>query len=137
MKKWIVGLVLIVVVFGGGYFAATNLLPQTETKEVASQQDVETVKVSVVLNFGEDENANTYGLDLEEGKNALEATKNVTGGQVTLDKSGLVGSINGVKADTSKKEYWAFYVNGEYAQVGPADYKVKQGDKIEWKIETF
>lgn len=137
MKKLAVALVLIIFVLGGGYFAVTNLLPQNDTKESLTQQDVKTLKISVVLNFGKDKSANTHSLNLEEGKNALEATKNVTGGEVTLDKSGLVDSINGVKVDSSKKEYWAFYVNGEYAKVGPADYKVKQGDTIEWKIETF
>ena len=137
MKKLAVVLVLIIIVLGGGYFAVTNLLPQNDTKESSTQQDVKTLKATVVLNFGEEEKSNTYSLNLEEGKTALEATKNATGGKVTLDNSGLVDSINGVKADSSKKEYWAFYVNGEYAKVGPADYKVRQGDTIEWKIETF
>ena len=40
-------------------------------------------------------------------------------------------------AEESKKEYWAFYINGKMANVGAADYQTKEGDKIEWKIEKY
>lgn len=71
----------------------------------------------------------------EEGVDALTLLKQ----QVTVeqDQSGLVVSINGRKADSPKQEYWAFYVNGKLAPVGPAEYKTKEGDKVEWKIETY
>jgi len=48
-----------------------------------------------------------------------------------------VVSINGRKADAQKHEYWAFYVNGKLSDVGPADYKTKDGDVVEWKIEKY
>lgn len=70
-----------------------------------------------------------------EGKNALTLLKEKA--EVEQDSSGLVVSINGRKAESSKREYWAFYVNGELAPVGPADYKTKERDKIEWKIEKY
>lgn len=56
---------------------------------------------------------------------------------VAQDRSGLVVSINGRKADSAKHEYWAFLVNGKMATVGPADYVTKNTDKIEWKIEKY
>ncbi len=56
---------------------------------------------------------------------------------VQQDQSGLVVSINNRKADSGKREYWAFYVNGKLASVGPAAYKTKDGDRIEWKIEKY
>lgn len=56
---------------------------------------------------------------------------------VEQDSSGLVVSINGRKADNSKHEFWAFFVNGKEAMVGPADYQSKDGDQIEWKIEHY
>ena len=56
---------------------------------------------------------------------------------VEQDPSGLVVSINNRKADSGKREYWAFYVNGAFAPVGPAEYKTKDTDKIEWKTETY
>lgn len=50
-----------------------------------------------------------------------------------------IHTINGVKADyNSGATYWAFYVNGEYANYGPSEQPVADEDKIkieyaEWK----
>lgn len=70
-----------------------------------------------------------------EGKDALELLKELA--PIEQDASGLVVSINNRKADSAKREYWAFYVNGKLSEVGPADYKPKSGDRIEWKIERY
>jgi hypothetical protein len=56
---------------------------------------------------------------------------------VEQDKSGMVASINGRKADSEKREFWGFYVNGQMAQVGAADYETKEEDIIDWKIEKY
>ncbi len=71
----------------------------------------------------------------EAGKDALTLLKE----KATLeqDKSGLIISINGRKADNSKHEYWAFYVNGKSAAVGPADYQTQSTDTIQWKIDKY
>lgn len=59
--------------------------------------------------------------------------------QVRVEKSpsGFVTAINNRKANESNHEFWAFYVNGEQAQVGAADFQTKDTDQIEWKIETY
>jgi hypothetical protein len=71
----------------------------------------------------------------KEGIDALTLLKQLT--KVEQDSSGLVTSINNRKADTSKKEYWSFFVNNKMAEVGPADYVTKDTDQIEWKIQTY
>ena len=71
----------------------------------------------------------------QTGKDALILLKEKA--VVEQDKSGLVVSINNREAMVSKREYWAFYVNGKLAPVGPADYKTKDADVIEWKIEKY
>lgn len=50
---------------------------------------------------------------------------------------GMVTTINKREAKDQAKEYWAFYVNGEMATVGAAEYITKEGDRIEWRIETY
>ncbi len=70
-----------------------------------------------------------------EGKDALTLLKQKA--EVAQDNSGLVVAINGRKAESAKREYWAFYVNGKMAEVGPADYKTKEGDTIEWRISNY
>jgi hypothetical protein len=71
----------------------------------------------------------------KEGVDALTLLKEKTA--VEQDKSGMVVSINGRKADNEKREFWGFYVNGEMAQVGSADFKTKNSDVINWKIENY
>ena len=48
----------------------------------------------------------------------------------------FVSRINGVPEDTSKY-FWAFYVNGEMAQVGASQYVTKSTDFVEWKLEEI
>lgn len=57
--------------------------------------------------------------------------------QVMESQPGFVSSINGRAADSLKKEFWSFYVNGKQAEVGAAEYITKDTDNIEWKIETY
>lgn len=71
----------------------------------------------------------------QTGKDALILLKEKS--VVEQDRSGLVDSINSRKAQASKHEFWAFYVNGKLAPVGPADYKTKDSDIIEWRIEKY
>ncbi len=80
-----------------------------------------------LFNFYENENKTALDL-LKSGHNV--ETKSFSG------VGEFVESINGVKAD-GKKEFWAFYLNGQQAQVGASDYKPKNGDVIEWKVEKI
>lgn len=71
----------------------------------------------------------------EEGKSALELLHEHA--SYEQEASGLIHTIDGRKTDNKRREYWAFYVNGKLAPVGPAEYQTKAGDKIEWKIEKY
>ena len=71
----------------------------------------------------------------EVGKDALAILRQKF--SVSQDNSGMINVIAGKKADATKREYWAFYVNGKMANVGPADYRTKNTDLIEWKIEKY
>ena len=48
----------------------------------------------------------------------------------------FVTEINNYSTE-GKKEFWAFYVNGKQSTVGAGGYQLKNGDKIEWKIEKY
>jgi len=75
----------------------------------------------------------TFSYKGENGVDALTLLKKKT--TVEQNKSGLVVSIKGNKP--TGHNYWAFYVNGKYAQVGPAQYKTKNSDVILWKVEKY
>lgn len=53
------------------------------------------------------------------------------------EQGGFVTSIKGISQDTGAGKYWVYYINGEYAPVGAADYIVQDGDEITWKLEGF
>jgi hypothetical protein len=71
----------------------------------------------------------------KEGVDALALLKEQNTAE--QNSSGLVTIINGRKAEDSKREYWAFYVNGEMATVGPGEYVTKDTDRIEWRVEKY
>jgi hypothetical protein len=71
----------------------------------------------------------------EDGMDALTLLKKIA--SVEQDSSGLVTGINGRNADSKKKEFWGFYINGKMSEVGPAEYQTKNEDTMEWKIETY
>lgn len=118
----IIVLVLVTNLSLGSYLSSQN---QTNNSNnvVATKEEAESPKDSFKYSGVE----NTNALQLLEQR-AKSIKKNV---------SGLVISINGRDADERKKEFWAFYVNGKMAEVGPAEYVTKDGDEVEWKIEKY
>ncbi len=77
-------------------------------------------------------------LKTQLGTTALDLTQQRMAVSVKGEGSNAyVVGINGRDADSSKKEYWAFYVNGKLSDVGAGSYQLKSGDKIEWKIEKY
>lgn len=73
------------------------------------------------------------------GKTALELLQQLDPQAFTSGEgaNAFVTSIGGREADQAKQEFWAFYVNGEQAQVGAGSYEMQDGDEITWKLETF
>lgn len=45
-----------------------------------------------------------------------------------------VDAVNGLRGGTNNK-YWMYYVNGELANIGAADYITVGGEIIEWRFE--
>lgn len=122
-------LVLVVLAIFAGYsFYQTKLL--STKKSIAQQTLTVYLKISGQKDFIKQE--------IISGKTALdlikEKTKVVTKGK---GANAYVVEINGRVAEDSKKEFWAFYVNGKKAEVGAGSYQLKEGDKIEWKIEKY
>ena len=78
---------------------------------------------------------NVFEYKGRNGVDALTLLKEKT--EVGQDKVGMVISIDKIKANSDKREFWGFYVNGKMAEVGAADYKTKDGDIIDWKIENY
>jgi len=122
-------LVLVALVIFAGYFFY-------QSKSQLTKKFVIKQNLSVYLKLAGEENFSKS--EVVVGKTALDLTKEKT--NIKTKGEGVnayVTEINGQEALNSKKEYWAFYVNGKMAKVGAGSYKLKEGDKIEWKIEKY
>jgi len=74
--------------------------------------------------------------DGQENKTAFDILKSLCEVKSSSSDFGeFVTSIDGITADDSN--YWAFFVNDEYANVGASSYKTKEGDVIRWQLETI
>lgn len=112
---------VLILVFSGLYVYRKSI-------KIVEKQSVKQISVSL----------NSKVLTIEEGKTVLDLLKKYT--KVETKGEGVnafIISIDGKKALTEKREYWAFFVNGKPATVGAGSYKLKSGDKIEWKIEKY
>lgn len=72
----------------------------------------------------------------QEGRTALELLKEKHKVETkSFDFGEMVVGIDGRVA--TDNEFWAFYINGNPAQVGAGDYQTKDSDSITWKLETY
>jgi len=125
-KQKILFPVLVVIVLFGVYLFRPQkqiVSPQNSTPPINS--------ISPTQNLLSDQ----FQYQGQEGIDALTLLKQKT--NVIQDSSGIVGSINGRKANSNQREFWSFYINGESAQIGPAAYITKNNDIINWKIEKY
>lgn len=129
MKK-ILLFVLFFLVIISGYFFYQNKFSLTKKSAIQQQKITVYLKLVGLPDFIKHE--------IPKGKTALDLTKEkadvVTKGE--KENAYIIG-INGVPALSSNKEFWAFYVNDKQAEVGAGSYVLKEGDKIEWKVEKF
>jgi hypothetical protein len=142
--NWTAAIVILIFVGIGGYFLSSNVNVQEKGQiadaAVTHNEQVKKIKASVLINPGDKQSKllSAQEVAIEEGKTALDLTKSVAKVKTKGEgQDAFVTSINGKAADSAKKEFWEFLVNGKSAEVGAGSYKLKDGDKIEWRISTF
>lgn len=115
-----------------GILAVILILPVIILSQQQPKTQQSILSAKTAIQHSQITNLNYKGQD---GNDALTLLKQ--NAVVEQDKSGLVTVINNRKAENASHEFWAFYVNGKQASVGPADYITKNEDLIQWKIEKF
>lgn len=98
------------------------------TQEVEAQKTVTFKIVTADTVLAERE------LEFEEGDTVLETLEKHFDVEAT---DGFVSSIEGATQSKDDQLYWMYYVNGEMADVGAADYQLSSGDLVEWRLEDF
>ncbi len=77
---------------------------------------------------------NSVEFTAEAGKTVLDQLKSQANVETQDSSYGeYVVAINGNKSDGAK--YWTYYIDGQMAQQGAADYITTGGEKISWRLE--
>lgn len=114
-------------------------------KENADSTDTSSEDVTVLGEGNTSFNFTVTDKDGKETKFEIHTDK-TTVGEALLEQKLIEGedsqyglyvkSVNGISADYDKDGvYWAFYVNGEYAQSGADSTNIKDGDTYSFKVE--
>ena len=124
---------------GCGNKDAKDTQTSTESTQSASTEATKLGEGQTVFNF--------LVVDQDGNETAFEIhTDKETVGEALLELDLIAGdnseyglyvkTVNGITADyDATQTYWAFYVNGEYAQTGVDSTKVNAGDTYSFKVE--
>lgn len=123
MKKVLSLLLALVMVF---CFASCDKKAETVEFKVSDLEG------NVVYDFSVDyKDGATAGELLEEGLKA----NNISYEKYEDTMIDVIGDL--AQDHTAWSQYWSFYLNGEYAQLGLWEQTVAAGDLVELKMETF
>lgn len=131
MKKFnnliVVVLIVAIAVFGAWFvWPKSAPAPQNQPSQTQTAEKIDVTADGKTVNY--------TGKD---GQTALAVLQSLT--QVTSEDSAygkMVTGINGVTAEKNKT-YWAFYVDGAYANEGAGTFITKNGQKLQWKLEAI
>ncbi|MBR1971283.1 MAG: DUF4430 domain-containing protein [Clostridia bacterium] len=112
------------------YFAFVNGNANQDLKEITVIVQIDEEKSYTVKTEG------AFAIDalieLKEQKNS-----NFTFEFETGEFGAYITSVNGKIADSLKNEYFAFYLNGEYAALGISEQAILDGDQIKLVLEAW
>lgn len=131
-KKIFIGIILLVVLMAGFGFAYKSFVvtPSSTNTTVASNHNLNKITFDVVV--GENV-VNSYEIETDKPYlgEALSSFSDIELDGTTSEYGLFVTEINGIKADDSKKEWWAFKKDGEMLQTGVDSTPIENGAKYE------
>lgn len=138
-------IILALLVLGGGstvvWFQGRQPVAEEQAAEVRGIQE-EVFTADLILDFGEEKIATYSGVRVEERtvlglllKAALDYGFEVDFTPPSGEMGAFVKSIGGV--ENTNKEFWQFWVGGEYGQVAMDQQEIEDGDVIEIKFRGF
>jgi len=139
MKKLLVALLSLGILFGCSNAPSTNESSNNNTAETVEKEETAAEIVTVVISKNNGEEI------IEEKEIEIESGKEVTVMDVmqanfdveTQFDGAFVASINGVAGSEEEKTSWFYSVNGEEAMVGANEYKLEPEDKIEFDLHKW
>lgn len=103
------------------------------TEKVAASSEREAMKTSITLLDGEKE-LSKKDLSFKDGDSLFDVLKE---NYSIEDDDGMITAIDGHAQDAKNNKYWVFTINDEQVNVGAKDAKLKNGDRVVFKLEQF
>lgn len=134
MKRKLIAALIAVLIIGTGVTGYEFISGGNDDTSKSSKTTSQTQATGTIA-FSADKKQVTYTGAV--GKTALENLQTLTSVKTQDSSYGkMTVAINGLQAEDGKN-YWAFYVNGAYANEGAGTYKTQAGDKMMWKLEDI
>jgi len=140
IKRALIVLLLITSFLAGSYFTITKptlWVNFWKLKEFNCINPYGKIKTYLQINFKDQKYIIYPIIESPDNWTALDQLENTISNKINgKGTNAFITEINGYSTE-GKKEFWAFYVNGKQSTVGAGGYQLKNGDKIEWKIEKL
>lgn len=108
-----------------GCISSSNLQATTNEKFAVSIKVISNSQIIVDQN-----------ISVQKGKTALQALQEIALVEAKDYSFGkFITGISGINSSSS--DYWAFYINGEYAQVGADSYVIESQVELTFKLESL
>jgi hypothetical protein len=137
VKLFSVMLALVVLV-GCGNGEANNTQKNQENNnnntESSEQQEEATITVTLTKNK-EAEVLEEQELVIKEGNILLDVMKENF--DIEEKEPGYIIAIEGIVADEAESMFWALSVNGEMSMVGAAEVELKNGDSVNFDLQSW
>lgn len=136
MKKYLLPAVIALSIIG--LFVFRNPILNRFQAPVKTVQPENKIAVTLDIEYG-DKTVKNFNYTTTKDETAFSVLKNVAEREnITLetkqyDFGVFIQKID--KFESTAKNAWIYYVNGQTGQVAADQYKVKAGDKIAWKFE--
>lgn len=137
--KIIISVLIALAIVVAGLLAWKYVTPKTVTNEEAVnisqiETESETVASDNIVYTDDGKQVEYVG---QNDTTALDLLKSLTDVETKDSQFGsMVVGIHDVQAEDGKT-YWAFYVNGAYANEGAGTFVTKDTDKLMWKLEEI
>jgi len=143
MKKWMFGFVSILLTIGllagcasgqeNETEAPADTAEQNTTEEATTEESEETVVITISENNGE-EVITEESVAIEEGDLLLDVMEE----NFEVEHSdGFITSIDGVAPEEGEERSWMYFVNGEMAMVGAAEYELEADDEVVFDLQAW
>ena len=125
------------------FFGAVFLVGQGDTffnQSLNSHKEEVSANVTLVLEFSETDIREIQNLIITKEQTVLDllskvaVENNLEFKTKDFGELGLLVSQIGDKINGQDNNYWQFWINNEFSQIGASQYKLSGGERIEWKF---